>query len=53
MQGSCTSQDKTSKYTKEENEEMTNQTWIQGIHRHLLLQTSLQNGKQTLVNCSG
>ena len=26
--------------TKEENEETTHQTWIQGIHRHLLFQTS-------------
>ena len=36
----CTSQDKTEEHTKEENEEITNQTWIQGIHRHLFFQTS-------------
>ena len=29
---------------KPENEETTNQTWIQGIHRHLLIQTSWQSG---------
>ena len=40
MRGLCTSQDKTSEYTKEENEETTHQTWTQGIHRHLLLQPS-------------
>ena len=49
----CTSQDKTGKHSKEENEETTHQTWIQGIHGHLLFQTSQQRWKQTLVDCGG
>ena len=35
----CTSQDKTKEHAKEENEETTNQTRVQGIHRHLFYQT--------------
>ena len=30
---------------KDENEESTHQTWIQGIHGHLLFQTSQQRRK--------
>ena len=45
MRNLCTSQDKTEERTKEENEEITNQTWIQGIHRHLFFQTSHQRRK--------
>ena len=36
----CAQANKRGKYTKEENEEISHQTWIQGIHRHLLFQTS-------------
>ena len=34
------SQSQTKKYTKEENKETTNQTWIQGIHGHMFFQAS-------------
>ena len=47
----CTTQDQTKKRTKEENEETTNQTRIQGIHRHMLFQTGQQRRKQTLADC--
>ena len=40
MRSLSTSQDQIKKYTKEENEEATNQTWIQGIHGHMFFQTS-------------
>ena len=40
-------------HIKEENEETAHQTWIQGIHGHLLFQTSQQRWKQTLVDCGG
>ena len=40
-------------HIKEENEEITHKTWIQGIHGHLLFQTSQQRRKYTLVDCGG
>ena len=36
---------------KKKIEETTNQTWIQGIHGHMLFQTSQQRRKQTLASC--
>ena len=47
----CKSQNQTKKYSQEENEETTNQTWIQGIHGHMFFQTSQQRRKQTLASC--
>ena len=44
---------KTEEHAKEENEEITNQTWIQGFHGHLFFQTSQQRRKWTLVDCGG
>ena len=53
MRSLCTSQDETNEHIKEDNEEITHQTWIQGIHGHLLFQISQQRWKQTLVDCGG
>ena len=36
---------------KKKIEEATNQTWIQGIHGHMLFQASQQRRKQTLADC--
>ena len=47
----CKSQNQAKKYTKEENKEATNQTWIQGIHGHMYFQASQQRRKQALANC--
>ena len=47
----CSSQDQTKKYTKEENEETTNQNSLQGIHRHMLFQTGQQRRNQQLADC--
>ena len=43
----CKSQNQTKKYPQKENEETTNQTWIQGIHGPMFFQTSQQRRKQT------
>ena len=40
MQSLYKSLNQTKKYTKEENKETTNQTWIQGIHGHMFFQAS-------------